>query len=410
MTTSRSLRQIMATTDVHSALGAEGLLLSHLHQSRADSLLVDCGDFFEGTGYYRLRHGSLEREILLGLYDVITPGNHGWPHYFEPVLHRRAVCANTVDAANGNSLFRRLRVVEVAGRRTAVTGVIGLQAFDSIPVGQRSRHRATDPVQALRELMLAHHHEVDSWVLLSHSGFEEDLKLAEACPFLDVVFAGHCHSEHSGPARVGNTVVVKGRELAVGYAIAAPTSDGWVGRTALFPDSAAGVDASDLPPELASLRDRMAAVDAQLAEPLGRIAKPYRNHQLDRRALLQDVADRLRSGLGREAVVLNETTLRTTLLGEVLTTGDLLAIEPFANTLVEARVTPAHRHDPEALVAHLTERVGPLVTSPDPLPAGLTSVLTTDYLADSCLGGRTHPAGLGLGSAIRSMLTNGDDQ
>ncbi|MFI5667750.1 metallophosphoesterase [Streptomyces sp. NPDC051704] len=409
MTASRSVRQIMATTDVHSALGAGDLLLGHLHQSRADNLLVDCGDFFEGTGYYRLGQGALEREILLGLYDVIAPGNHGWPHYLEPVLRRRTVCANTVDAASGSALFQRLRIVEVAGRRTAVTGVIGLQAFDSIPVGQRSGHRANDPVQALRELMLAHHHEVDSWVLLSHSGFEEDLNLAEACPFLDVIFAGHCHSRQTGPARVGNTVVLKGRELAVGYAIAAPGSAGWVGRTALFPDSAEAV-APDLPLELASLRDRMATVEAQLAEPLGRIAKPYRNHQLDRRALLQAVADRLHSGLGREAVVLNETTIRTTLLGEVLTTGDLLTIEPFANTLVEARVAPAHRHDPEALVAHLAERVGPLVTSPNPLPAGLTSVLTTDYLADSCLGGRTHPAGLGLGSAIRSMLTNGDDQ
>lgn len=154
----------------------------------------------------------------------------------------------------------------------------------------------------------------------------------------------------------------------------------------------------------------MATVEAQLAEPLGRIAKPYRNQQLDRRALLQAVADRLHSGLGREAVVLNETTVRTTLLGEVLTTGDLLAIEPFANTLVEARVAPAHRHDPEALAAYLAERVDSLVTSPNPLPAGLTSVLTTDYLADSCLDGRTHPAGLGLGSAIRSVLTDGDDQ
>lgn len=199
MTASRSVRQIMATTDVHSALGAGDLLLGHLHQSRADNLLVDCGDFFEGTGYYRLGQGALEREILLGLYDVIAPGNHGWPHYFEPVLHRRTVCANTVDTASGNSLFRRLRIVEVAGRRTAVTGVIGLQAFDSIPVGQRSGHRATDPVQALRELMLAHHHEVDSWVLLSHSGFEEDLKLAEACPFLDAIFAGHCPQPAHGP-------------------------------------------------------------------------------------------------------------------------------------------------------------------------------------------------------------------
>ncbi|MEU6214040.1 metallophosphoesterase [Streptomyces sp. NPDC047023] len=409
MIANRSLRRIMATTDVHSALGADGLLLSHLHQSRSDSLLVDCGDFFEGTGYYRLGQGALEREVLLGLYDVIAPGNHGWPHHFEPALHQRTVCANAVEDVSGNPLFRRLRVVDIAGRRTAITAVIGLQAFNSIPVGQRSAHRTTDPVKALRELMLAHHHEVDAWVVLSHSGFEEDLRLAEACPFLDVIFAGHCHSEHTGPTQVGSTIVVKGRELAVGYAVAEHSADGWGGRTAVFPGTAE-TSASDLPPELASVQEQIAAFDTQLAEPLGRIAEPYRHQPLDRHALLRDLADRLRSGLGREAVILNETTVRTTFLGDVLTTGALLAIEPFANHLVEARLAPPYSDDLEGLLTHLTERVGPLVTSPDPLPAGLTSVLTTDYLADSCLGGRTHPAGLTLGSAIRSTLTNGDDQ
>ncbi|MFF4392099.1 bifunctional metallophosphatase/5'-nucleotidase [Streptomyces sp. NPDC001552] len=409
MTAGRSVRQVLATTDVHSALGAGASFLGRLHEARSDSLLVDCGDFFEGTGYYRLGKGALERDVLLGLYDVIAPGNHGWAHYFEPALHQRTVCANAVDDSTGTPLFRRLRIVEVAGRPTAVTGVIGLQAFDSIPVARRPGQRPVEPVKALRELMLAHHHEVDSWVLLSHSGFEEDLGLAEACPFLDVIFAGHCHGDHTGPARIGSTLVLKGRELGVGYAVATSTPDRWVGRTALFSDTAETTP-SVLPLALVSVRDRIAVFDAQLAEPLGRIAEPYRNEQLDRRALVQDLADRLRSGLGRDAVVLNETALRTTVLGEVLTTGDLLAIEPFANSLVEACIAPAHRHDTEALLAHLTERVGPLVTSPDPLPAGLTSVLTTDYLADSCLGGRARTAGLSLGSAIRSTLTNGDEQ
>ncbi|MFE9792303.1 bifunctional metallophosphatase/5'-nucleotidase [Streptomyces goshikiensis] len=409
MTASRTVHRILATTDVHSALGAGASFLGHLHEARSDSLLVDCGDFFEGTGYYRLGRGALERDVLLGLYDVIAPGNHGWAHYFEPALHQRTVCANAVDDPTGNPLFRRLHVVEIGGRRTAVTGVIGLQAFGSIPISQRMGQRAVDPVKALRELMLAHHHEVDSWVLLSHSGFEEDLGLAEACPFLDAIFAGHCHSDHTGPTHIGSTLILKGRELGVGYAVATHAPDRWAGRTALFSDTA-DTTPSVLPPELASVRDRIAALDAQLAEPLGQIAEPYRNEQLDRRALAQNLADRLRSGLGRDAVVLNETALRTTVLGEILTTGDLLAIEPFANSLVEACIAPAHRHDTEALLSHLTERVGPLVTSPDPLPSGLTSVLTTDYLADSGLGGRTRPVGLSLGSAIRSTLTNGDDQ
>ncbi|NUK90059.1 hypothetical protein [Streptomyces lunaelactis] len=284
--------------------------------------------------------------------------------------------------------------------------MIGLQAFNSIPAGQRAAHRVTDPVQALRELILAHHHEVDSWVLLSHSGFEQDLQLAEACPCLDVVFAGHCHSEHTGPERVGGTIVIKGQELAVGYAVANRSPEGWVGRTARFPDTSESV----LPTELDSVREQIASIDAQLAEPLGRLVAPYRNKPLDRHALLHELADRLRSGLGSEAVVLNETAVRTTLLGEVLTNGDLLVIEPFDNKLVEAQVAPAFRNDPAALLTHLTERAGLLITSPDPLPGGLTSVLTTDYLADTCLGSRAHPAGLSLGSAITSILTNGDDR
>ncbi|MFI5761293.1 bifunctional metallophosphatase/5'-nucleotidase [Streptomyces sp. NPDC051563] len=406
MTTARPLRQIMATTDIHSTLGAGGPLLGHLHQARADSLLVDCGDFLEGTGYYRRGRGQLEQDILLALYDVVAPGNHGWPHYFEAGLRQRTVCANVVEDSTGHALFRRLHIVDIAGRRTAVTAVIGLQAFNSIPAGQRSAHRVTDPVQTLRELMLAHHHKVDSWVLLSHSGFEQDLQLAEACPFLDVVFAGHCHSEHTGPERVGSTLVLKGQELAVGYAVAERSPEGWVGRTASFPDTSGSV----LPTELASVREQIASIDAQLAEPLGRLVAPYRNKPLDRHALLRELAGRLCSGLGSEAVVLNETAVRTTPLGAVLTVGDLLAIEPFDNSLVEAQVAPTFRNDPTALLTHLTERAGPLIAFPDPLPAGLTSVLTTDYLADTCLDSRSHPVGLNLGSAIRSILTNGHDQ
>ncbi|MFD8410888.1 hypothetical protein ACFV2Q_03805 [Streptomyces sp. NPDC059650] len=51
MTASHSVRSVLATTDVHSALGASASFLGHLHEARSDSLLVDCGDFFEGTGY-----------------------------------------------------------------------------------------------------------------------------------------------------------------------------------------------------------------------------------------------------------------------------------------------------------------------------------------------------------------------
>ncbi|WP_406727075.1 bifunctional metallophosphatase/5'-nucleotidase [Streptomyces sp. GD-15H] len=404
MTGIRALRQIVSTTDVHSTLDNAAPFLTHLHDLRPTSLIVDCGDFFEGSGYYRLAHGAIEREILLKLYDVLAPGNHGWPHHFEPELHRLTVCANAVDAETGDALFRRLHIAEIGGRRVGVTAVIGQQAFHSIPAAQRAGHRVTDPVQSLRELMLAHHHEVDGWVLLSHSGFEEDLELAATCPFLDVIFAGHCHSNRYGPLRVGDTLVVKGRELADGYAIATPVGAGWGVGTTHFPDHPPGA----VPAEIADVTARIGEVGEQLHEVLGQVRTAFRRQALDRRGVLLDLTARLRTALGADAVILNETALRAVPLGDTLTLGDLLSIEPFANQLVHVHVPEPDRRDLRGLLARLTAQDGPLVTDPEPLPDFITTVLTTGYLAENHLGERTYEAGLRLDQALQHVLTAPD--
>ncbi len=403
-TDGRNLRRIVATTDVHSAFDNAAPFLTHLHSLRPTSLIVDCGDFFEGSGYYRLARGTIEQGILLRLYDVLAPGNHGWPHYFEPDLHQRTVCANAVDANTGDALFRRLYIADIDGRRVGVTAVIGRQAFHSIPAAQRAGQCVTDPLPSLREVILAHHHEVDSWILLSHSGFDEDRKLAAACPSLDVVFAGHCHSNQYGPVRVDGTLVTKGRELADGYAIATPVGTGWGAGTTSFPNRVP----SRFPMELEDLRSLIENVKQQLAAVLGPISPAYRHQPLDRRSLLMELTARLRAALGADTVILNETALRAVPLGDTLTQGDLLSIEPFANQLVHAHVPEPARSDLRGLLSDLTAQSGPLVTAPYPLPDAITTVLTTDYLADTYLGGRTHEAGLRLDQAVQHVLTAPD--
>lgn len=402
MTATRGLQRIVATTDFHSAFDSAGPMLAHLHAARHDSLVVDCGDFFEGTGYYRLGHGRIERDVLVRLYDAIAPGNHGWAHHFEPELHRITVCANAVDDRTGKPLFHSVQLVRISMRRVAVTGIIGPQAFNAIPAEQRAGHRVVEPVRALRELMLAHHHEADSWVVLSHSGFEEDLKLAESCPFLHVIFAGHCHSDQPKPVHVGDTLVLKGRELAAGYALAQPLGTGWAAQMADFPPAA------ELPDELASLRNSITSCRNELQTSLGPLRPPYRNSPLDRRALLKELVDRLHGGLGAEVIILNETALRATRLGTTLSQGDLLAIEPFDNELVHAHVPDELATAPDALLARLTEQAGPIVSAPHPLPAHVPTVLTTGYLATAYLGGRIRQAGMRLAQAVQHTLTDGD--
>lgn len=277
--------------------------------------------------------------------------------------------------------------------------MIGRQAFHSIPAAQRVGQCVTDPLQSLREVILAHH-EVDSWVLLSHSGFDEDRKLAAACPFLDVVFAGHCHSDQYGPVRVDGTLVAKGRELADGYAIATPVGTGWGAGSTTFPNRAP----SRFPMELADLCSLIENVKQQLAAVLGPISPAYRHQPLDRRSLLVELTARLRTALGADAVILNETALRAVPLCDTLTQGDLLSIEPFANQLVHAHVPEPARSGLRGLLSGLTAQTGPLVTAPDPLPDAITTVLTTDYLADTYLGGRTYEVGLRLDQAVQHVL------
>ncbi|MEU7023938.1 bifunctional metallophosphatase/5'-nucleotidase [Streptomyces sp. NPDC046203] len=404
----RLIQRIVATTDVHSAFDTAVPMLAYLHAARQDgALVVDCGDFFEGTGYYRLGRGRIERDILLRLYDVIAPGNHGWPHYFEPGLHRITVCANAVDSKTGKPLFPTLRLIRVGPRRVAVTGIISPQAFNAIPVGQRAGHHVLEPVGALRELLLAHHHEVDSWVVLSHSGFDEDLGLAKSCPFLDVVFAGHCHSDRPAPVRVGDTVILKGRELATGYALVQPLDTSWASRVADFPP------ASVVPQDLYPFRRSLASWQQKLRLPLGTLRLPYRKGPLDRRALAWDLVERLHHGpssLGAEVVVLNETAFRSPHLGTTLSQGDLLAIEPFGNDLVHAHVPDPYVANPAALLTHLAERAGPIVSAPFPLPDRMPIVLTTSYLADAYVGGRIQRTGTSLSQAVQRTLTDGESR
>ncbi|MEV6328498.1 bifunctional metallophosphatase/5'-nucleotidase [Streptomyces sp. NPDC051909] len=404
MTVARHLRRIIATTDFHSAFDDAVPMLAYLHARRHDSFVVDCGDFFEGTGYYRLGQGRIERDVLVGLYDAVVPGNHGWIHHFDPGLHDITVCANAVDSETGKRLFHPARFVKVGARRVAVTGVIGPQAFNAIPADQRAGHRVTEPVQTLRELMLTHHHRADSWVVLSHSGFDEDLKLAAACPLLNVVFAGHCHSDRPEPVPVGDALVLKGGELGAGYALAEPVGTGWTAQVGSFPPAAG------FPRQLSPVQEAIDALHGELRTSIGPLRAPYANGLLDRHALLADVAGRLHSGLGAEVVLLNETALRSPRLGTVLTQGDLLAIEPFDNQLVHAHVPEPFLTDPAALLPHLTAQTGPVVSAPRPLPDRLPTVLTTGYLADTYLGGRTRQAGVRLSQAVQHTLTEGDSR
>ncbi|MEV6154893.1 metallophosphoesterase [Nonomuraea sp. NPDC052129] len=393
----RPVKAILATTDVHSSLGDPLPMLSHLHKARPNTLVADCGDFFEGSGYYRLGGGALERRLLTRLYDVLAPGNHGWHHHLEPDLRPLTVCANVTDDA-GAPLFRPLHWAEIGGQLVAVTAVLGEQAFACLPARDRAGLHFIEPARALHALAEAH--RADAWIVLSHAGYQHDLALAQESPHLDVIFAGHCHSDHYGPTVVGATQVVKGYELAAGYATATPQGSGWHATVHRF----APANHVPLPLPLQALVQEIDHIRRRLQEPLAVLAPRFRNRPLDLPRLLSEVAAYLRHRACAEAVVLNQTSLRTLYLREYLTVGTLLGIEPFANQLTTVNLPDQFVDRPQELVAGLARWMGPIITAPDPLPARLRQVVTTQYVAMSFLDTANPPDGEPLADIVRHVL------
>jgi 5'-nucleotidase / UDP-sugar diphosphatase len=394
----REFCQVVATTDVHSALDRAEMVAACLHQLRSGgALTADCGDFFEGTGYYVLGQGQAETALLCGLYDIAVPGNHGYQHYrTSEQLRAITVCANIADA-QGFPAWPPLVIAQIRGRVTAITAVIGGEAFGSVPPASRAGHVFRDQAGALRDLHRRHRDMADSWVVLSHSGFDHDTRLAQDCPFINVIFAGHCHSPRYGPETAGGAVVVKGGELAAGYAAAWPDGGSWHARVGEF---SATARSPKVPRSVARALVRTAGMRPSLHHKHGPVRGQFADRTLACEELLALVCAAARDAAGANAALVNLTCLRETRLGTILTAGDLMTIEPFGNTLITL-VTP----DASATAARLAAGTGPLGAAPRRLPHGPARVVTTDYLAATYLhGGPEQPDSSGFRRPLRDLV------
>lgn len=399
---------IVATADVRSHLGGHLGMLKTLATLGRRSLVVDAGDFFEGTGYYLLDQGSVERRILADLYDLCLPGNHGFAHYLtDPKLRSISVCANL--AHNGGSLFSRARRVSVAGVDTLITGVIGAAAFEAIPAAAREGVRWFEPARCVRTLAAHFAQRAKSArrravVVLSHSGWRADLELAAACPEISVIFSGHGKSDGPTCARKGSTTVARGDSNAAGFVIAQPALDRWDAQTRVFRPDAPGRPRESLRP----LHDHIDHLTARLAERIGPLHPRYRGQVPDGGWLLTRVAlEVLRDGPA-DHVVVNNSVLRPTRLSSVLTRGQCLECAPFGSHLVMVELGAVEARQ---LPARLAPVLGPLTVHGDPPSAAATvRVVTTDYIARSQLGGAEVTADLGLLSdRVARVLTQPAD-
>jgi len=196
--------------------------------------------------------------------------------------------------------------------------------------------------------------KADIIVLISHAGEQTDLRLASEVPGIDVIVGGHSHTRIPSGDFVWRSDDLKEDEINGTIIVQAHQWGGEIGRLdLLFERDTKGVWHVDryrarLIPVTPDLTDdaKVAAVvekywqpiAARYGEVLGHADGDFASRG-DDRAEYNLVADAVREVYGTEVEFENNGGVRAPIASGPITRGDVIAVDPFENTVVTFSIT-----------------------------------------------------------------------
>ena len=306
-----------------------------------DVYLFCAGDNFTGNPiidqYEPPGEPMLELLNRLGV-DLLTPGNHEFDIGLENLKNFVArarfpfVSAN-IEAPEG--VLPQLRASLVfktrSGVRIAVFGLIQVEAGNGLPSTHPDRVKGLRFSQPLPKALEMKTLRRGNHVLigLTHIGFDQDQKLAEQMPELDVIIGGHSHTRVD-PAEMVNGVLVA----------QAGSDNRFLGRVELRVRNGRVVEKKGELIDLKTVSEEDAEVKAMIARfnqnpVFARVLAeaPFAIEGKD--ALGSLMTDAMRQAHGLDVAFQNEGGIRLNRLSESITLKDVFTLDPFGNQVVE---------------------------------------------------------------------------
>lgn len=183
-------------------------------------LLLDAGDYNQGTPYFNVGKGDLERDLvnLLG-YDALTLGNHEFDNGMQELARRLSgakyptVCCNY--DFTGTPLEKYVKPYVIIRRGGFKIGIIGATVrLRGVVAAQNIE--GMEPVNTLEAInrwaeILKEQKKCDLVILLSHLGLEDgtmedpsDQIVAANTSNIDFIVGGHSHTFLEEPILIEN--------------------------------------------------------------------------------------------------------------------------------------------------------------------------------------------------------------
>jgi 5'-nucleotidase len=164
-------------------------------------ILIDAGDFVQGTPYFTLFHGQVETTAMNMMgYEAGTIGNHEFDNGLEnlktmldnlsyPIVNCNYIFDNTI-------LKGRIKPYVIIKKNGIKVGVIGVGVN---PEGLVQKDRIGEMVfnpyaESVNRYAAKLRKKCDVIICLSHIGYGEDIKMASQLRNVDVIIGGHTHT------------------------------------------------------------------------------------------------------------------------------------------------------------------------------------------------------------------------
>lgn len=215
---------ILGTNDTHSRIepipetdknygGMGGVVareafIKEIRNQNQNVLLFDAGDFVQGTPYFNLFHGRVEAQAMnLMKYDAGTLGNHEFDYGLDTL--KMIVKKLNFPILNCNYDFSKtvlkddIKPYIILKRFGLKIGVLGV-GVDPEGLVQKNKYEGMEfkPVVSSVNFyakILKDSKKCDLVICLSHIGYNDDIKLAEASKNVDIIIGGHSHTYMEKP-------------------------------------------------------------------------------------------------------------------------------------------------------------------------------------------------------------------
>jgi len=319
----------------------------------ATTIVLVAGDVLQGTPLATVFRGEVDFKALNAIgIDAMVLGNHEFD-FGMPNLHRLidmaefpVLSANIRHRVDGTAAFPGTLRIPVGDEEVVIVGLTTPETSITTKPSNVANLIFEDPIEVAATLGRRITHSRDRlMVALTHLGYDEDLKLGEAVPAIDVVVGGHSHTRVEEATLAGNAIVVQ-----------AGSKGQWVGRLDLdVEDGRVRSYEYRLIPMDASVPEepRVAAIVAGYAGQLDDAMKKVVGHTtvfLDGerehvRAMETNlgnaITDAMRLVSGAPIALHNGGGIRAAIDAGDITLADILQVLPFGNEVATVELTGA---------------------------------------------------------------------